>query len=121
MHLNDKIITALLPFLVWTPDIKRESAVNFSWVGQFLSSHVCDNDAMKLNTDFPTVNVAVKPKINRLQSFNVRCEKCNSLRVILIAELNPESGELHLIHSIGSRKNYCCELSFPQIAGMDSG
>jgi hypothetical protein len=60
-------------------------------------------------------------KVGPFQRFNVRCFKCGALRVILIGELNEESGEFTIMHSVSSRKTYCCELPFQEFEKINSG
>jgi hypothetical protein len=70
---------------------------------------------MKDSAHFFDCNPAVMSQTGALHRFNVKCIKCGSLRVILIAELNNESGEFTIVHSIGSRKTYCCEFPSPKL------
>jgi hypothetical protein len=77
---------------------------------------------MKLNDHFFDRRNKPLPDDSPFRCFNVRCLKCGSLRLILISELNYESGEIAVIHRIASRKNHCCDRSknFPPREAMDS-
>jgi hypothetical protein len=63
---------------------------------------------MKLNDQFFNRRDQQPPGKNPFRFFQVSCWKCGSLRVILIAKLNYENGEIAVVQRIPSRKNHCC-------------
>jgi hypothetical protein len=90
---NESGAKKLFNFTGWTTAVPRRS----------------HNVAMKLNEQFFNRQNQRPSGKNPFRFFKVSCWRCGSLRVILVAKLNYENGEIAVVQRIPSRKSHCCE------------